>query len=80
MPDIPSTYVVKYLFKQECLALSSSIVPGILPSLGLILAPVSLILFGNVRDERIVRVGIGQKGRNGEEDLGDCEGGGPGIL
>lgn len=55
--------------------LGSSIVPGILPSLSLILASVSLILFGNISDEGIVRIGVGQEGGDGEEDLGDCEGG-----
>lgn len=60
--------------------LGSTIVPGILSSLSLVLAPVSLILFGDISDEGIVRIGIGQEGGDGEEDLGDCEGGGPGVL
>ena len=41
---------------------------------------VGLVEASDIGNERIVGVGVGQQGADGEEDLGDGEGGGPGGL
>lgn len=35
----------------------------------LVLRPVRLVHVGNLRDKRVVRVGVGQQGADGEQDL-----------
>lgn len=59
---------------------SHSVLSSPLSSGGLILCLVSLVDMGNLWHQRIIWVGIGQEGRNGEEHLGDGEGWGPLFL
>ena len=39
----------------------------------LVLRPVRLVHVGNLRDKRVVRVGVGQQGADGEQDLRNCQ-------
>ena len=42
--------------------------------------PIILVKVGDLRDKRVIRVGIRQQGADGEEHLGDGEGGRPLVF
>ena len=50
------------------------------PRVGIVLCFVVLVDLGDLGRQRVVRVGIGEEGADGEEDLRDGEGGRPLIL
>ena len=53
---------------------------GPLTSSLIVLSPVGLVEVCDLRHEGIIRVGIGQEGADGEQHLGDGEGGRPLVL
>ena len=59
---------------------SHGVLTGPLLGSGLIFSTVRLVDLGDLRHERILGVGIGQQGADGEEDLGDGQSWGPLIL
>lgn len=54
-----------------------SVLPGPLPGHGLVPGPVGLVDMGDLRDEGIVGVGIGQHRADRQQDLGDGKSGRP---
>lgn len=57
-----------------------SILPGPLRGDAVVLRAVSLVLVGNLGNERIIWVRIRQQGTNRQENLGNCERGAPIVL
>jgi hypothetical protein len=50
------------------------------PGGGLVPEAVGLAHVGDLRDERVVRVGVGEQGADGEQHLGDRQRGAPLLL
>ena len=55
-------------------ALSHGVLSGPLSGSGLVLGLVRLVDVGDLWHQRIIWVGVGQQGTDGQEHLGDCQG------
>lgn len=56
------------------------VLAGVLPSSSLVASEIGLVETGNLRHERVIRIGVCEEGADGEEDLADGERRRPRIL